>query len=117
MDTLNKAKVLIFIGTEPSDEDLEVLKTVHDLIKGQVDTRVQESLPYGPALPDRLAYLMVEAVIERYNRIGSEGLSKESVEGHGATYDYKAMDKLMGALDDWIDDELGNTGPRIVRFI
>ena len=37
-------------------------------------------------LPLELEYIVDEATIRRFNRIGSEGMQSESVEGHSVTY-------------------------------
>ena len=37
-------------------------------------------------IPIELEYIVDEATIRRFNRIGSEGMKSESVEGHSVTY-------------------------------
>ena len=37
-------------------------------------------------IPLELEYIVDEATIRRFNRIGSEGMKSESVEGHSVTY-------------------------------
>ena len=37
-------------------------------------------------VPLELEYIVDEATIRRFNRIGSEGMKSESVEGHSVTY-------------------------------
>lgn len=37
-------------------------------------------------IPLGLEYIVEEATIRRFNRIGSEGMKSESVEGHSVTY-------------------------------
>ena len=37
-------------------------------------------------VPIELEYIVDEATIRRFNRIGSEGMKSESVEGHSVTY-------------------------------
>ena len=37
-------------------------------------------------IPVELEYIVDEATIRRFNRIGSEGMKSESVEGHSVTY-------------------------------
>ena len=38
-------------------------------------------------IPVELEYIVEEATIKRFNRIGSEGMSSESVEGHSVTFE------------------------------
>jgi hypothetical protein len=54
-------------------------------------------------IPAELEYIVDEATIRRFNRIGSEGMKSESVEGHSVTY-----------LDD---DELAPYESAIVAYL
>ena len=38
-------------------------------------------------IPDRLSYIIVEVVVKRFNKLGSEGLSSQSVEGLSMSFD------------------------------
>ena len=41
---------------------------------------------HATEIPVELEYIVDEATIRRFNRIGSEGMKSESVEGHSVTY-------------------------------
>ena len=38
-------------------------------------------------IPKELEFVLIELAIQRYNRIGSEGIASESVEGKSGSYD------------------------------
>ena len=38
-------------------------------------------------IPDKLSYIIVEVVVKRFNKLGSEGLSSQSVEGLSMSFD------------------------------
>ena len=45
-------------------------------------------------------------------------MTKESVEGHEAVYEDKAIDHLMEAVDAWIEDNMNPPGAsKRVRFL
>ena len=55
-------------------------------------------------IPLELEYIVEEATIRRFNRIGSEGMKSESVEGHSVTYDMSdVLDPYESAIQDYLD--------------
>ena len=55
-------------------------------------------------IPLELEYIVDEATIRRFNRIGSEGMKSESVEGHSVTYDMSdALDPYESAINDYLE--------------
>ena len=51
-----------------------------------------------------LEYVVDEATIRRFNRIGSEGMKSESVEGHSVTYDMgDVLDLYESAIQDYLE--------------
>lgn len=68
------------------------------------------------AIPPSLEYIIPELVVRRYNRIGSEGMSSETVEGHSATYDDNDLLAYEFEIDRFLNTiRKPKTG--IVRFI
>lgn len=100
---LDKAQKLIFIDTEPSTSDLTLLETVVDLTYDKVLKRIQAKILSREEMPLELTTTVTELSIIRYNRIGSEGLTSESVEGHSASYSEKEEQALWQDVYDWID--------------
>lgn len=62
--------------------DNEVVKAIYERIEGRLLNRLKQ-----PRVPGELEYIVEEATIKRFNRIGSEGMSSESVEGHSVTFE------------------------------
>ena len=55
-------------------------------------------------IPLSLEYVVDEATIRRFNRIGSEGMKSESVEGHSVTYDMSdVLDPYESAIQDYLE--------------
>ena len=55
-------------------------------------------------IPAELEYIVDEATIRRFNRIGSEGMKSESVEGHSVTYDMSdVLDPYESAINDYLE--------------
>lgn len=66
-------------------------------------TRVNESIE---EIPDELNYITEEIVVRRFNRLGSEGMKSESVEGHRIDfYDLnKEFDYYYEVIEDYRED-------------
>lgn len=109
----DKVVKLIFGNEEPLQEEL--LDTIIDLISSQVLLKIKTRLPEIETIPKELEYVVVELSVQRFNRIGSEGMKQETVEGHSAAYDYDNK-SLTNAIDEWIDGQILNDVARI-RFL
>src|SRR5699024_48265 len=57
------------------------VEAVYSKIAERLLHRIKET-----EIPLELEYIVEEATIRRFNRIGSEGMKSESVEGHSVTY-------------------------------
>lgn len=67
-------------------------------------------------VPDELQYIVIEVAIIRYNRIASEGMSANSVEGESLTWNDGDFDGFKGDIKAWLENqEEGKKGK--VRFI
>lgn len=53
-------------------------------------------------IPEDLEHVVDEITIARFNYIGSEGMSRETVEGHSATYLTDLFKPYDGEIDDYI---------------
>lgn len=112
MTTLEEIKLLLGI-TDNSKDDLLNL-----LIKNAT-TQVLSYLTIPDDLilvvPDELSYIVSELVVIRYNRIGSEGLTNESVDGYSATYSDDMTNYIL-AINAYLNTvRLPKTG--VVRFL
>ena len=74
---LNRIKTLLGI----TDND-ELIYEIIELTKSKILNYINKE-----ELPIELEFILVELSIQRYNRIGSEGISSESVDGKSVSYD------------------------------
>ena len=74
---LNRIKTLLGV----TDND-DVISVIIDLTKDKILNYINET-----ELPNELEFILIELAVERYNRIGSEGIASESVDGKSVSYD------------------------------
>ena len=74
---VNRIKVLL--GVTENDE---LINEIIELTKDKILNYINET-----ELPNELEFVLVELAIQRYNRIGSEGITSESVDGRIISYD------------------------------
>ena len=74
---LDKIKTLL--GVTNNDD---VISVIIDLTKDKILNYINET-----ELPNELEFILIELAIQRYNRIGSEGITSESVDGKSVSYD------------------------------
>lgn len=73
---------------------------VLDILISNVSSHLKAML--GKDIPSHLDFIVEEITIRRFNRIGTEGMQSESVEGHSITfYD---LEKEFTPYEDIIDD-------------
>lgn len=102
----------MLLGIEPEDQDLD--EKLNLLIKNTT-ARLKRKIG-GIDPPEDMDDIILEVVIKRFNRIGSEGISSHSVEGESVTYTDDDFDEFSGEIQAFIDSqESGNRGK--VRFL
>ena len=104
------ARVKTLLGITDTNQDA-LLKEIITIISARVNMIMSEEI-----LPDELEYVVVEASVNRFNRLRSEGTTSHSVEGESWTW---ADDDLATYKDDlqaWIDAQESKKKGR-VRFI
>ena len=88
---LNRIKTLLGI----TDND-ELIYEITELTKSKILNYINEV-----ELPLELEFVLVELTIQRYNRIGSEGIVSESVDGKSVSYE-DVFENYKPYLDDYI---------------
>ena len=88
---LNRIKTLLGI----TDND-ELIYEITELTKSKILNYINEV-----ELPLELEFVLVELTIQRYNRIGSEGIASESVDGKSVSYE-DVFENYKPYLDDYI---------------
>jgi hypothetical protein len=106
MLSLDKVKKLLGITNNDLDEKL-------DLIIETTETRLMNLLK-GDDIPERLQYIVVEVAIVRYNRIGSEGVRIDSVEGESQHYNDSDFEQYLPEIESYLESK---NGVEKVRFI
>lgn len=51
------------------------------------------------AVPERLEYIVEEVAVKRFNRVGAEAMSSESVDGRSSTFQVNDFDEYMDVID------------------
>lgn len=97
-------QIQLLLGVD--DEDT-LLETIVNLTTSKVLSRIKEKV-----VPVELEYIIIEASVARYNRIGSEGLKSESVDGRTQSYE-DDLAPYEATLDDYVSNKKGSG----LRFI
>ena len=100
---LNRIKTLLGV----TDND-ELIYEITELTKSKILNYINET-----ELPNELEFVLVELAIQRYNRIGSEGISSESVDGKSVSYD-DDFENYKPYLDDYIYKNGINKGFKLI---
>ena len=103
---LNRMKVLLGIADNKllTDNNDELLMEILDITKSKILNYINSS-----ELPKELEFVLIELAIQRYNKIGSEGIASESVDGRTTSYEsYKQY------LDDYINKNKMVKGFRLI---
>ncbi|MEK4968607.1 phage head-tail connector protein [Cytobacillus sp. FSL R7-0696] len=86
---LNNIKILLGIKDNLQDDVLDILIQ-------NVQSHLMVLL--GKQIPEELSFIVQEIVIRRFNRIGTEGMQSESVEGHSVKF-YDLKDEFTPYTD------------------
>lgn len=91
MATLDDVKLLLGVDDDTQDNKLNLIITMSERgLLSRLNGRV--------AIPEELSHIVTEVSVRRFNKIGSEGMASESIEGHSATYN----DSLFAPYEDEI---------------
>lgn len=106
---LSTIKTIIGISDSSQDTLLEALL---DITSARLESRIG-----ADTVPEQLIPVVIEVVIARYNRIGSEGPTSHSVEGESMNWsnddDFAPYEK---DIQKWLSAQKGNK-QGVVRFI
>ncbi|WP_079475612.1 phage head-tail connector protein [Marinococcus halophilus] len=67
-------------------------------------------------VPPEIEFIIVEVAVKRFNRLGSEGMSKENVEGHSVTYKDDDFAGYMHLLFGYLPDTSGKQPGSVMFF-
>ena len=74
---LNRIKTLLGV----TDND-ELIDEIIELTKSKILNYINEE-----ELPKELEFILIELAIQRFNRIGSEGIASENIDGKSVSYE------------------------------
>ena len=100
---LNRIKTLLLIN----DND-ELIYEIVEITKEKILNYINEK-----ELPKELEFVLVELAIERFNKIGSEGIASESIDGKNVSYD-DSFENYKVYLDDYIFRNNKNKGFKLL---
>lgn len=97
--------------------DNERVELIHSDISARLLRRLKRSQPDLIDVPEELEYIVTEVTIARYNRIGSEGMTSESMDGHSANYAVVELKDFESDIQDYLDESGADTKQGKVRFL
>ena len=100
---------LIFIDSEATQKQKDLLDVIVDITEKKLQSKINP-------IPEELEYIITEVSIKRFNRIGSEGMKSESVEGHSTTFSNDDFREYEDVIDDYLDKE-AETSRKTVYFL
>ena len=104
MATLENVKLLLSIKDDLQDK---LLMRIID----NTEKRLISLLPIGiEEVPDRLEYIVEEVAVKRFNRVGAEGMTQESVDGRSNTFQANDFDEYMDVIDQYAPRTTGKRG-------
>ena len=101
---LNRMKVMLGIN-----DNEELLLEILDITKSKILNYINEA-----ELPLELEFVLVELSIKRFNRIGSEGFTSETVDGKTMSYEESEFEGYEKYLDDYICKNNINKGFKLI---
>ena len=104
MAVLENVKKLLSINDDKQDELLEI-------IINNTEKRLISLLPLETEeIPERLEYIVEEVSVKRFNRVGAEGMTQESIDGRSNTFQSNDFDEYMGVIDALFPKETSKRG-------
>ena len=101
---LNRIKTLL--NCEGSEE---LILEIINITEAKILSYVNEA-----ELPNELEFVLVELSIKRFNRIGSEGFTSETVDGKTMSYEESEFEGYKKYLDDFVYKNKTNKGFRLI---
>ena len=86
--------------------DNEQITAIYTMYEKRLFSRLEQSLLEVVEIPEELEYILTECAIARFNRIGSEGMESESMDGHTAKYVDKDLSDYEHAIQAYIDSHV-----------
>lgn len=102
MEVIDQVKALLGI-TDNLQDDL--LSVIHKLTKSHFLVYTGDE-----TVPPKLEFIIVEVMVSRYNRVGSEGMKSQKMEGFTMEFDLSDFERYKGVLSRYYPSLNGKTG-------
>ena len=102
------SRVKVLLGTTNTTDDEELLYEIVEITKSKILNYINQT-----KMPKELEFILVELAIQRFNRIGSEGIASESIDGKSVSYE-DDFEKYKPYLDDYIQRSGTSKGFRLL---
>ncbi|WP_435373871.1 phage head-tail connector protein [Staphylococcus nepalensis] len=94
MAYIDGVKLLIGLNDNKQDDQLEKIIDV-------TEKRLISMFPKDvEAVPSSLEWVVEEVAVKRYNRIGAEGMSSESIDGRSTKFQENDFDEYLSIIED-----------------
>lgn len=117
MEAVDRALRLIFYEQEPSESQKNLITEIGWLVQSRLLARLRQGGLEVSSIPEPLCAIATELIIRRFNRIGSEGMKEEHVEGHSASYAVDDWSEFWPEIDAFAAEATGNGARGKVRFL
>lgn len=97
MEIIEQVKALLGI-TDNLQDDL--LRVIQSLTEAHFKAYTKHN-----SVPKELEYIIVEVVVKRFNKIGSEGMTSQSVEGLSMSFDTDVFAEYDKAISRFYSDD------------
>ena len=115
MEIVDRVINLIFIDWEADEKQKSLINLIVNLTQEKLMALLPKEIE---EVPKELEFIVVEIAIKRYNRIGSEGMTSETVEGHSINFSKSDFDEYADFIDKFIEElDEDFKDKKVVRFL
>lgn len=107
---LTQVKTLLGVD----DERVDIL---YETISNRLVHILNRHIPDTLTVPIQLKYIVAEVTISRFNRLGSEGMRSETMDGHRADYVDTDLNDYHDVIAEYVSDNTVDTRRGKVRFL
>jgi hypothetical protein len=95
-----KDNVKIIVGIQDDLQDSQIDRLITN-VEARLKVWIMQNAGL-PGIPEELMFIVEELVVNRYNKIGSEGMKSESIEGRSVTFTEDDFKPYHSILDTYI---------------
>lgn len=100
VETLERVKPLLGIHEDDFSQDSAIAILIQNVMR-----MIILKIPKAGYIPEELLWIVDEATMKRYNKLGSEGLTTETNEGVQFIYNKDGLlDEYIPFIEDYLDE-------------